>query len=206
MLSDQQQQRGQQQLGGKQQQGGQQQQQGSSDETVSVDDDDDQQQYGGKIQKASDRPQKQQQGQGSRQQPGRQQQQAGKGSQAKPAFENTFDIVQYDADIPDSGETGGDVPILLADPFPNFTDADSVAPKKEGPKKATTPEQPNFLYDPPKRGWNKPRSLHCKKLPNYLSYYDAQSWNYLLFFVDNIVVSLRWRYMGIYNKMWCFSI
>jgi hypothetical protein len=40
----------------------------------------------------------------------------------------------------------------LADPFPNFVDADSVKRPDVNRGKVGTPEQPNFLYDPPKRG------------------------------------------------------
>jgi hypothetical protein len=114
-----------------------------------------QQQYGGKIQQQGQKQQgqqqaggqqRQQQAQGQRQQQGQGQAQQPGGKGSKPAFESSFDLVEYDAEIPDSGEAG-DVPILLADPFPNFVDGDAIAAKKEN-----VPAQPNFLYDPPKRG------------------------------------------------------
>ena len=96
------------------------------------------------------------------QQPGRgtqqQQQQPGRGTQSgKPSggsrkTETIVDIVQYDATIPESGEAGGDVPILLADPFPNYDEVDSVKKTDKVKIDLKLPEQPNFLYDPPKRG------------------------------------------------------
>jgi hypothetical protein len=81
-------------------------------------------------------------------------------SRPKANFEQKFDIVQYDATIPDSMESDKGVPILLADPFSDFQDTDSTQIKKGGavkpkgrPNAPNQPiEQPNYLYDPPKRG------------------------------------------------------
>ena len=86
----------------------------------------------------------------------------GKPGGSRPAtnFEQKFDIVQYDATIPDSMESDKGVPVLLADPFTDFQDSESTQIKKgnavkpKGRPKAPNQglEQPNFLYDPPKRG------------------------------------------------------
>ncbi len=86
-----------------------------------------------------------------------------KGGQSKrlegssESFDPRFDLVQYDATIPDSSESEQEVPVLLADPFSNSQDVDSDEERKEESEKSsdrpsTSFEQPNFLYDLPKRG------------------------------------------------------
>ena len=80
-------------------------------------------------------------------------------------FEPTFDIVQYDATIPDEHDDlgiGDGVPILLADPFSGFrtidtddTNTDVKTNRRTGPSSRPnfkTPPKELQLYNVPKRG------------------------------------------------------
>lgn len=71
-----------------------------------------------------------------------------------PTFEPTFDIVQYDATIPDGDDDIGlgDVfPILLADPFDNISKPTSN--RQKNPSSRVASKLPELqLYSVPKRG------------------------------------------------------
>ena len=85
----------------------------------------------------------------------------------RPTFEPTFDIVQYDAEIPDGEDDlgfGDGVPILLADPFAGFKtidtdDTDTTGTRQssnrrtgpEGSVSRVTPPPELQLYSVPKR-------------------------------------------------------
>ena len=77
-------------------------------------------------------------------------------------FEPTFDIVQYDATIPDGDDDlglGDGVPILLADPFSGFIGIDtndviagSTSNRRTNPSSSVIPPPELQLYSVPKLG------------------------------------------------------
>jgi hypothetical protein len=82
-----------------------------------------------------------------------------------PSFEPQFDLVQYDATLPDEDDDlglGDGVPILLADPFSGFRaiDTDPTGSRQKANRRTSPSSRPNFrtppkelqLYSVPKLG------------------------------------------------------